>query len=97
MCYTGKQDIDTDETDSEDDDEDDNDDDDDDDYETPPGKKEQLLIEGLLLHFITARCSNASAVLGVVILSVRLSHECFLTNQKNLLAIFLYCMKGHSF
>ena len=42
-----------------------------------------------------------SAVLGVVILSVRpsvrLSHECFVTNPKNLPAIFLYHMKGQSF
>ena len=43
---------------------------------------------------ITARRSYASAVLGVVILSVcrsvHLSHVCFVTNPKNLLAIFLY-------
>ena len=39
----------------------------------------------------------ASAVLGVVILSVRLSHACFVTNPKNLSAIFLYQMKGQSF
>jgi len=36
----------------------------------------------------TARRSYASAVLGVVILSVRLSHACFVTNPKNLPAIF---------
>ena len=37
----------------------------------------------------TARRSYASAVLGVVILSVcPLSHACFLTNPKNLPAIF---------
>jgi len=30
-------------------------------------------------------------------LSVRLSHACFVTNLKNLLAIFLYHMKGQSF
>ena len=45
-----------------------------------------------------ARRSYASAVLGVVILSVRpsvrLSHACFLTNPKNLPAIFLYHTKG---
>jgi len=50
---------------------------------------------------ISARRSYASAVLGVVILSVRpsvcLSHACFLTNPKNPLAIFLYRMKGQSF
>jgi len=45
----------------------------------------------------TARRSYASAVLGVVILSVRLSHACFVTNRKNLPAIFLYHMKGQSF
>jgi len=39
---------------------------------------------------ITAQRSYASAVLGVVILSVRLSHVCFMTNPKNLPAIFLY-------
>jgi len=39
---------------------------------------------------ITARRSYASAVLGVVILSVHLSHACFVTNPKNLPAIFLY-------
>ena len=44
----------------------------------------------------TARRSYASAVLGVVILSVRLSHACFVTNPKNLPAIFLYRMKGQS-
>jgi len=56
------------------------------------------------LHFtrmlyITARRSYASAVLGVVILSVcssvclsvRLSHACFVTNPKNLPSIFLLC------
>jgi len=53
----------------------------------------------------TARRSYASAVLAVVILSVRpsvclsvcLSHACFVTNPKNLPAIFLYHMKGQSF
>jgi len=39
---------------------------------------------------ITERRSYASAVLGVVILSVRLSHVCFVTNPKNLPAILLY-------
>ena len=51
-----------------------------------------------------AWCSYASWVLGVVILfvcpsvrpSVRLSHACFVTNPKNLSAIFLYHMKGQS-
>ena len=45
--------------------------------------------------------SYASAVLGVVILSVRpsvrLSHACFVSNPKNLPAIFLYHMKGQYF
>ena len=54
-----------------------------------------------LFRIITARRSYASAVLGVVILSVclsvRLSHACFVTNPKNLPAIFLYHMKGQSF
>jgi len=53
--------------------------------------------------FFTAR-HYASAVLGVVILSVRLSvhpsvchtsHACFVTNPRNLPAIFLYHMKGN--
>jgi len=44
-----------------------------------------------------ARRSYASAVLGVVILSVRLSHTCFVTNPKNRPAIFLYHTKGQSF
>ena len=52
-------------------------------------------------YFITARRSYASAVLGVVILSVRpsvrLSHACFVTNPKKLPAIFLHHMKGQSF
>jgi len=41
---------------------------------------------------ITARHSYATAVLGVIILSVcqsvRLSHACFVANPKNLLAYF---------
>ena len=55
--------------------------------------------------YIIARRSYASAVLGVVILSVRpsvrlsvtLSQACFVTNPKNLRAIFLYRMEGQSF
>jgi len=52
-----------------------------------------------ILVIFTARRSYAGAVLGVVILSVpppvwRLSHACFVTNPKNLPAIFLYHMKG---
>jgi len=53
----------------------------------------------------TMRRSYASAVLGVVILSIRLSvrlsvclsHACIVTNPTNLPAIFLYRMKGQSF
>ena len=43
------------------------------------------------------RASYASAVLGGVILSVRLSHACFVTNPKNRPVIFLYHTKGQSF
>jgi len=39
----------------------------------------------------------ASVVLGVVILSVRLSHAYLVTNPKNLPTIFLCHMKGQSF
>jgi len=57
---------------------------------------------------VTARRSYASAVLGLILsvstsvcpsvcLSVRLSHVCFVTNPKNLPAIFLYHMKTQSF
>ena len=53
--------------------------------------------EGTLLHIFTTRRSYASAVLGVVILSIRLSHTYFVTNPKNLSAIFLYDVKGQSF
>jgi len=46
----------------------------------------------------TVRCSYAGAVLGVVILSVCPSVTRVLCdNPKNLLAIFLYHMKGQSF
>ena len=41
-----------------------------------------------LLNIFTTRHSYASAVLGVVFLSFRLSHACFVTNPKNLPAIF---------
>ena len=55
-----------------------------------------------LSRLCTARRSYASAVLGVefcpsICLSVRLSYACFVTNPKNLPAIFLYHMKGQSF
>jgi len=49
----------------------------------------------LLLVFTARR--YASAVLGVVILSVRQSNACFVTNPKNVPPIFLYHMKGQSF
>jgi len=42
------------------------------------------------MFIITARRSYASAVLGVVILSVTLVLYCFVTNPKNLPATFLY-------
>ena len=41
-----------------------------------------------------ARRRYASAVLEVLILSVCPSHACFVTNPKNIPAIFLYHMKG---
>jgi len=51
--------------------------------------------------FFNARRSYASAVLGVVILSLCLSvcpsHACFVTNPRNLPAICLYRMKVQSF
>ena len=54
-----------------------------------------------LSNVFIARRSYASAVLGVVILSVRpsvcLSHACFVTNPKNLQATFLHHKKGQSF
>jgi len=54
-----------------------------------------------LTSIFTVQRSYASAVLGVVILSVRpsvcLSHACFVTNPKYLPATFLYHMKGQSF
>ena len=57
------------------------------------------ILECAGVAIFTARRSYASAVLGVVILSlsVRPSHACFVTNPKNLPAIFLYHMKGQSF
>jgi len=49
--------------------------------------------------FFTARRIYDSAVLGVLIVcpSVCPSHACFVTNPKNLRAIFLYHMKGQFF
>jgi len=59
------------------------------------------MLSSLDEYFFTARRSYASASLGVVILSVRPSvcpsHACFVTNPKNLPAMFLYQMKGQSF
>jgi len=61
----------------------------------------KFTVPELQVGAFTARRSYASAVLGVVILSVRLSiclsHACFVTNPKTLMAIFLYQMKGQSF
>ena len=49
----------------------------------------------LFLQFIfTARRSYASAVFGIVILFVRLSHACFVTKRWNILSIFWYHMKA---
>jgi len=45
----------------------------------------------------TVWCSYASAVMGVLILSVRLSHACFVTNPKNLPAVFYTTWKGNAF
>jgi len=69
------------------------------------GPSRQLCSAIVRYLFLPRRHSYASAVLGVVILSVRLSvrpfvrlsHACFMTNPKNLPAIFLYHMKGQSF
>jgi len=49
-----------------------------------------------ILALFTARRSYANAVLGVVILPVCVSHACFVTNPKNLPAIFLYHMQRQS-
>ena len=46
------------------------------------------VLDSLFRIIFTARCSYASAVLGVVRPSVCLSHACFVTNPKNLPAIF---------
>ena len=59
----------------------------------------------VVICIFTARRIYASAVLGVVILSVCLSvrlsvclsHACFVTNSKNLPVTFLYHMKGQPF
>jgi len=54
----------------------------------------EMQLNCMRMFIITARCSYASAVLGVVILSVRPSVTrvlyCFVTNRKNLPATFLY-------
>jgi len=72
----------------------------------PPGEYDWTLslCSNVALYqiwpLVTTR-AMLSAVLGVVILSVclsvRLSHACFVTNPKNLLAIFLCHTKGQSF
>jgi len=69
--------------------------------ETAEHRIAQTMPHGSPGPLVTAQRSYASAVLGVVILSVRPSvcpsHACFVTNPKNLPAIFLYHMKGQSF
>jgi len=71
-----------------------------DNYSSTRGTVEKFKLYKTVSVF-TARRSYASAVLGVVILSVRLSvrlsHAFFVTNPKNLPAIFLYHMKRQSF
>jgi len=66
----------------------------------------RLFIDNFFSNWIcfifTARSSYASAVLGIIILSVRLSvclsvclsHACFVTKRKNILPIVWYDMKG---
>jgi len=49
----------------------------------------------LFEHF-TTRHSNASTVLGVIVLSICLSHACFVTKLKNILSLFWCHMKGQS-
>jgi len=44
----------------------------------------------------TARHRYASDVLGVIILSIGLSHLCFVTKPNNALQIFWYRTKGQS-
>ena len=65
-----------------------------------PQTSSRLALVSNAATIFTARRSYTSAVLGVVILSVRpsvrLSHACFVTNPKNLPAIFLYHMKGQA-
>ena len=50
---------------------------------------------GQMPLFFTAR-PYATAVLGVIILSVRLSHACIVTKLNDALQIFLYHTKGQS-
>ena len=47
-----------------------------------------LAAENIERLVSTVRSSYASAVLGIVILSVRLSHACFVTKLQNILPIF---------
>jgi len=55
----------------------------------------RCVIKHVLDDNFYRRRSYASALLGVVILSVCLSHACFVTNSRNLPAIFLYTWKGN--
>ena len=65
------------------------------------GQADRQRSDSIRRTVFTARRNYASAVLGIVILSVRLSvclsHACFVTNPKNLPAISLYHIKGQSF
>jgi len=51
----------------------------------------------LCLRGLGSRNSVSSSVCPTVRPSVRLTHACFVTNPKNLPAIFLYITKGQSF
>jgi len=53
-----------------------------------------LIAVDYMNYNFTARSSYASAVLGIVILSVRRSLVCFMAKQKNIQLKFLHHMKG---
>ena len=53
-------------------------------------------VFSLLFYRATQRCQRGLGSRNSVRPSVRLSHACFVTNPKNLPAIFLYHMKGQS-
>ena len=63
-------------------------------------KVPQRVVQEAIFLFLTERRSYASAVLGVVILSVclsvRVSHACFVIKPNNVVRIFWYRMKGQS-